>query len=347
MTEFRQLSADLDQCAADLARLEEAHGGDATALVEGANRLEPTLKHLEERLHGVFRRRALESDPEKAVYGPSMQRKVLDACAVLDTLLQRWERLGAAVSSARERLREEHEREAEALAAAAAEVAEQEARAARERAEAEAAGLRAREERKDSDQSRHQSRTVADIVAAARASLPSEGRGVPERLRTVFRGPPIALDTAVRQLRSGATEDAVGDTMQIITMLVANVHSFPEEHHFRTLRLDNSLIQTRVLGLNGGAEVLHAVGFKLREEESGSGPVLRMEEPSVEVDIEAWAAWYSSLKANLTLLRSHLSSLGVRELPLATKGGVYEPAEEKAKARGPQVAILHGSSGAA
>jgi len=46
-----------------------------------------------------------------------------------------------------------------------------------------------------------------------------------------------------------------------------------------------------------------------------------LEEPALELDLDAWSAWFDALKAKRDVLGAVMAELGVRPLPPAALGG--------------------------
>jgi hypothetical protein len=83
MSEFKGLQAMLAPLAETVASLEAGTMEDVASVEVWlllARDAEAGVRTVEVRLLGVFRPRALETDPDKAMYGPSMRERVLQAC---------------------------------------------------------------------------------------------------------------------------------------------------------------------------------------------------------------------------------------------------------------------------
>lgn len=356
-TEFKQLEARLSPLGEAFAALEagaarpdlDVHA--VAAWLARAAEVEAEMRHVEARC-SVFHARALETDPDKKVYGTSMCERVLQACRQANHLVERW----VGIEAARDRLRAaQAEQSAAAAAAAAADeqmrTAQEEAAAAtRAAAAAEEAARRQREDEAQAHEHVAAAKAAAARVLASAAPVfapvaPSDADVAVTAARRAYDGPGLGVAQALERVRVEATTDAYGDVVQVACLLLSNVHKFPEERGFSTLRLRNQLIHRHVAARHGGFELLRALGFALRDADSEE-PLLLLEEPDVQQQYEEWAAWYERLKANIAMLEAELRALRIAVLPTAVKGGQYGvDLPSSGRRNGPQVATLHGSSG--
>lgn len=356
MSEFKQLTATLARATEAVDALEAAFRStpiDSRAL-ELAQPTAADIATLVERLHGTFRPRALETHPDRAIYGENMRKRVLTVCADLDALVERWEALQPALDGAR--VSDQEAKRAEAAAQAAREA---EAQRQREQAEAEAMRARATQQQADEleaarraqEQAAAASAAASRIVAHAGAEIapvvaPSLASTAATEVLAVYDEAPISVEAALEMLRASCSRDEYADACQHVTMLLSNIHSFPEESAFRSIKCRNATMQAHVASRTGGLQLLRALGFELRGLEEEDDPSLVLEEPEVAVDIERWASWFDELKANVGRLKAVLAELRVPELPTAVKGGIYAAdGTNVRRPAGPAVAVLHGNTG--
>jgi len=181
-------------------------------------------------------------------------------------------------------------------------------------------------------------RSLADAIA--RASRRAHGSGL---ARAAYAGVALDIEQALERVRLACTLPAYADVVQVACLLLSNIQKYPEERGFRSLRLRNQLVHTRVAVHEGGLALLRALGFALGDVEADE-PLLLLEEPDVQRQFEEWAGWFERLKANIARLEAELRTLRVAPLPTAVKGAQQlEPT--RGRRQGPQVATLHGSSG--
>ncbi|KAG8469652.1 hypothetical protein KFE25_006107 [Diacronema lutheri] len=356
MTEFTQIQGRLAPLAEALAALDSAAAGavlDAAAVSDWLSRAADTereVRHVADRLLTVFRARALETDPGKVVYGAAMRERVLLACRQAEALVERFD----AVLAARAYMQGVADALSKADAAAAAEADrsqrahEKMAAAAREAAAAEE---RAREQRDAQTRAHEQAAAAkaaaARVLASAAPALPpvapADTDGAIAAARAAYAGVALDIEQALERVRLACTLPAYADVVQVACLLLSNIQKYPEERGFRSLRLRNQLVHTRVAVHEGGLALLRALGFALGDVEADE-PLLLLEEPDVQRQFEEWAGWFERLKANIARLEAELRTLRVAPLPTAVKGAQQlEPT--RGRRQGPQVATLHGSSG--
>jgi len=72
--------------------------------------------------------------------------------------------------------------------------------------------------------------------------------------------------------------------------------------------------------------VLLALGFVERRSVEDDELCLVLEEPVLELDLDAWSAWFEALKEKRDVLGVLMAELGVRPLPPAALGGGWDAA---------------------
>lgn len=297
-----------------------------------------------------FERRASEKDPDKKIYGPKMVQKVLDFCTALEEAAEHADDLDGALVPLRER-RAQAEAEAAAAEAAAAEaavVAEREAAAAAdaERAQAEEAA-RLEAERQASERAKAIAAPLPGMADGPSAASATAGPMDELGRRDVQRG--LTLAQALELLlTSGVATLDVANALQALHLLCQNIVARPEERMFRTIRLLNGAFQEVVARHAGGVEALLALGFVESESlEEEDALFFILEEPSLEHDPTSWADWYDGIKAGRDVIYAQMETLGVRALPVASKGTGWSEEVRANPVRACQADILtlHGQKG--
>jgi hypothetical protein len=326
-----------------------------------ADEVDVEVRHLEDRVLGFFKPRALEADPDRQVFGAAMRARVLEACELVEALVGRLSelepvcarmraahafRLAAAAAAAEETRRQAATREAAAAAARAAAAAEEAAALAR--AEEAAAAVRASAAR--DAVARALAQSISERSSAERADALVEAPmddGLAAEVLAAYAGPPLSVEGTLELLRANDV-GAYADAVQVACLLLSNIHRFPEELSFRALRLRNQLIHSHLALRPGGLRLLRALGFLLRDGETDE-PSVVLVEPHVETAFEEWAAWFETLKANIASLEAVLRALRVPVLPTTMRGAQYSadtPSSGRRRAD-PQVMTLRGNSGGA
>jgi hypothetical protein len=59
------------------------------------------------------------------------------------------------------------------------------------------------------------------------------------------------------------TPSQLDDFFDLMTKIIQNIRSSPEERKFKELKLSNSIIQKRIVERNGGLEFMQAIGFEV------------------------------------------------------------------------------------
>ena len=345
-SEFAQLGEQLEK-AEDL--LQQAAQGEPaarlTALAAASAELEPMGARAQ-----VFVKRAQEKDVDKQMYGPKMVARVIDFSARLEAAVARAEELDAALAPLKallqaqaqeeEEEREEarREREAEQARAAAAEAHRREEalvqqREASARREAEAPTLTLTHLNLNPNSHPHphphpntgpnpHANPHPDQAARRREEFEAEREHERRGQAPGAAEAELGLEEALALLRREcADEAALADALQALLLLCANVVAHPEDQRFRTIRLLNAHFQATVARHRGGLEVLRALGFVERRSVEDDELCLVLEEPALELDLDAWSAWFDALKAKRDVLGAVMAELGVRPLPPAALGG--------------------------
>jgi thiol-disulfide isomerase/thioredoxin len=113
------------------------------------------------------------------------------------------------------------------------------------------------------------------------------------KIKALVEGKPLPLDVPpAEQLarlvkaftfqRVGGAGRAAADVLQkILTNIVAS----PADPKFRTLKLSSKALQDKVLPAQGGLAFLTAVGFARDDSDAAGGPVLRLDEGAINLDL--------------------------------------------------------------
>ena len=313
-TELPKLNARLDEVDSLLELAGEPSPGDEA--LEALEQARGEIAAMEPR-RVIFVTRAKEKDPDKMIYGPKMVQRVLEFDARLQAASERAEALELALQPARQQAAETAAAaaaEAERAAAEAAERAREEREAAAERQRAQAA---AREAEAEAQRQLEREAHERQKRGAAAASGGVGGGGAAAAAADVPVIAEMPLGDAIALLQEGCGAAELGDALQAVELLCANVVAHPDDAKFRTIRLLNPHFQQTVARHRGGLELLGALGFVVQQALEEDALHLVLEEPSLEEDIERWSAWFDGLKAARAQLRAALDARGLPPLPLS------------------------------
>jgi hypothetical protein len=186
--------------------------------------------------------------------------------------------------------------EQERLALELAQKQEEEFRAAEERRLVEEAKQRQLQRQRDELYRQAEEARVAELRAREEArrvdrdwmaSIPKGPDGVRQQLRILVEG---------TKDENGAQKTATTALHTIFSQICAH----PEETSFRRIRRDHPRFNQDIGRHPGGKEVLIAAGFTLGAIDDV--PSFISVEPSIETDMDGWAAWFDLLKKTLEIV---------------------------------------------
>ena len=304
MAEFRELVAQVDELELKLELASAHHGQQYTAL-EALQAAQEILEQVSLRT-GVFEKRASEKDPDKKIYGPKMVGRVMELVGRVNAAAEGANELNVLLAPQRKRQLAEEEQHRQQCERDFLEEHEQ------HRLDSQQGRLAEHEARVENERALQQKReeTRAEIAVA----MANARRG--EAAVAVTH---MTLDKAILLLEENCGPQALGEALQALLLICSNVVAHPDESQFRSIRLTNPHFQLTVARHCGGLEALHALGFAEVESLDEGGNMLVLEEPSLEKDMEAWAAWFERLKTQRSKLQAHMQSCNVAPLPTAVK----------------------------
>eukprot|EP01060_Flectonema_neradi_P039961 TRINITY_DN896_c6_g1_i2.p1 TRINITY_DN896_c6_g1~~TRINITY_DN896_c6_g1_i2.p1 ORF type:complete len:372 (+),score=101.71 TRINITY_DN896_c6_g1_i2:1050-2165(+) len=312
MTEFSKTTLLVDKCGECLNKMRN-EDVSPPAKKEAVNLFTETSKELEPKLEKM-KKKAMEPDPDKRLYGDAMVKKVLalverydemstffDSCMVVvekelvpyeeEQKKQKEEEAAAATREAQRqreierRLREEEE-----------EIKEMERRA--EQLRAEAREKRYREQCEEADRIRLENLRQVEEEKAQRAALLRSLNATPTRV-LLRRG----ILTLFNHCKEGVIKPKTGVTwLRYFDDSIRNLHQFtknlaghPDSHSLKNLRFANQNFFSDILSRGEGAKyIVYSLGY--RPAGFGDGAFLVLEEIDPQEKYEEWSEWWEHVK---------------------------------------------------